>query len=206
MTFTAFLLILTSAVFHATWNLLSKAHRPSLVFYMQASMTAALLWLGFVIVGVPQISWSTLPWMFYVMITGSFICEVIYFTGLANAYKRADISMAYPMARALPVLFTALLTLIFHIGKPLDSFDITGMLLIFAGCFIMPMQNIKQLTIKNYLNKNFIFILMAACGTTGYTIFDSQALKYLKEAFPPEKNILMSCTYIQKMILMFHVK
>ena len=196
MTFSAFLLILASAGFHASWNLLSKSKRPSMAFYMQASMTAAIMWLGITIWGIQKINWSTVPGVFYIMVVGSVLCEVLYFTSLANTYRRADISMAYPMARALPVLFTAILTLIFHIGKPLSTFSIIGMILIFFGCFIMPLPSFKDLKLKTYLNSHFIFIVMAACGTTGYTIFDSQAIKFLKNSFSADDKVIISCMYL----------
>ncbi len=201
MTLNAFILIACSAIFHASWNLLSKSNRPSLVFYMQASMTAAILWSFFIVWGITKIDWSIVPSIFYLMFLGSLICEVTYFTGLANAYKRADISMAYPMARALPVLFTGLITMTLGIGKPLNIFCISGLILIFCGCFIMPLQSFKQLQWKTYLNKNFIFIVLAACGTTGYTIFDSQAIKFLKTAFDPSDKALISCMYLGMMEL-----
>lgn len=196
MTFTAFWLILSSAAFHASWNLLSKSNRPSLVFYMQASMTAATLWIGFVVTGVLKVNWAAVPTGFYLMIFGSLICEIAYFTGLANAYKRTDISMAYPMARALPVLLTALMTLLFSIGKPLSIYCIAGLVLIFAGCFIMPLASFTQLKLKTYMHSSLVFILMAACGTTGYTIFDSLALNELQGAFPAENKVLISCMYL----------
>lgn len=196
MTFTAFLLILASAGFHASWNLLSKSKRPSMAFYMQASMTAAIMWLGITIWGVQKVNWSAVPGVFYVMVVGSVLCEVLYFTSLANTYRRADISMAYPMARALPVLFTAILTLIFHIGKPLSLYSIIGMIFIFFGCFIMPLPSFKELKLKTYLNSHFIFIVLAACGTTGYTIFDSQAIKYMKNAFSADDKVIISCMYL----------
>ena len=104
--------------------------------------------------------------------------------------------MAYPMARALPVLFTAILTLIFHIGKPLSFYSIVGMIFIFFGCFIMPLPSFKELKLKTYLNSHFIFIVLAACGTTGYTIFDSQAIKYMKNAFSADDKVIISCMYL----------
>ena len=196
MTFAAFILILASAGFHASWNLLSKSKRPSMAFYMQASMTAAIMWLGMTIWGIHKVNWSTVPDIFYIMIIGSVLCEVLYFTSLANTYRRADISMAYPMARALPVLFTAILTSILHIGKPLGIFSLIGMVCIFFGCFIMPLASFKDLKLKTYLTPHFIFIVLAACGTTGYTIFDSQAINLLKNSFAASDKVIISCMYL----------
>ena len=202
MTFTAFLLILISAILHAAWNLLSKSNRPSLVFYMQSSLTASLLWSPGIFIGINQLNWQTVPGVFYWYFLGSLLCEILYFTGLANAYKRSDISLAYPMVRALPVLFTATLTMLLHIGKPLSGINLCGMIMIFSGCFIMPQSSLKDLKIKNYLTLPFIFIVLAACGTTGYTIADSQALKLLNNTFDTlssSDKILISCMYLAAM-------
>lgn len=196
MTFTAFLLILFSAVLHASWNLMSKARRPSMVFYMQASFTASLMWLVPVCFGIKRVDWAGLPHEFYYFAAGSIACEVIYFAGLANAYKRTDISLAYPMARALPVLFTAILSIVFALGKPLSYWSMAGMALIFCGCFIMPLKKFSDLKWKTYFSVQFIFIILGALGTTGYTIFDSLALGKLKICSNAEDMLLISCMYL----------
>ena len=197
MTFYAFLLILFSAFLHASWNLMSKARRPSLVFYMQASFTATLLWIIPVIIGIRRVDWQNVPAEFYYFAAGSVLCEVIYFTGLANAYKRSDISVAYPMVRALPVLFTAILSIAFHLGKEaLSPISLLGMVVIFAGCFIMPQKKFSDIKLSAYLSWSFAFIVLGALGTTGYTIFDSLALEKLKTCFSAGDKVLISCMYL----------
>ena len=57
--------------------------------------------------------------------------------GLMLAYKYSDISLAYPMARALPVFLTMAGCVIFDWGKSLGTLAITGMLIIFAGCMLI---------------------------------------------------------------------
>ncbi len=176
---------------------MSKARRPSLVFYMQASFTASLLWLLPVIIGISKVNWQELPRGFYYFAIGSILCEVLYFTGLANAYKRSDISLAYPMVRALPVLFTAILATVFSLGsKALSPISMAGMLLIFTGCFIMPLKKFSELKLSTYLSFQFIFIVLGALGTTGYTICDSLALEKLKLCYNAADKVLISCMYL----------
>ena len=196
MPFSAFLLILFSAVLHASWNLMSKARRPSIVFYMQAAFTASLLWLVPVILGFNKVNWAGVPREFFYFGAGSVACEVLYFIGLANAYKRTDISLAYPMARALPVLFTAILSIVFSLGKPLSYWSMAGMALIFSGCFIMPLKKFSELKWSTYLSLQFIFIILGASGTTGYTICDSLALGKLKTCFNAADKVWISCMYL----------
>ena len=105
MTLTAFWLILASAMLHAGWNLISKCHRPSVVFYAQSSGTAALFWVPLLLYLRPD--FTALPPAFWGFLLGSVFFNVIYYAGLASAYTRGDISVVYPMARSLPVLLTA---------------------------------------------------------------------------------------------------
>ena len=101
------------------------------------------------------------------------------------------------MVRALPVLFTAILSLAFHLGKEaLSPISLLGMVVIFAGCFIMPQKKFSDIKLSAYLSWSFAFIVLGALGTTGYTIFDSLALEKLKTCFSAGDKVLISCMYL----------
>ena len=91
MSITAFLFILISVFLHAGWNFLSKANRPSMAFFMLANSAIVLCTLPFVFF-VP-VAWGELSWKFWALLAGSVCFEVLYAIGLANAYKKQDISM-----------------------------------------------------------------------------------------------------------------
>ena len=59
-----------------------------------------------------------------------------------------------------------------------------GMLVIMIGCVMMPMKSFADLHWKNYWNKALFGIFLAALGTTGYTIFDSEGVRLLYECEP----------------------
>lgn len=180
MTLTAFLLIFVSVFLHVTWNMLSKGVSPSLAFYSLMSFTASIIWLPFFIASGIQL--AQLPPVFYLLAGGSILGEIIYMAGLAYGYKKSDISLVYPVVRALPVMLVALVTMVFGLGKRLDGFDLLGMLLITGGCFLMPLKSLKGFSFKAYFSSVIGFILMGAAGTTMYTIFDSSAIKTIREA------------------------
>ena len=52
--------------------------------------------------------------------------EVIYYLGLAGMYLHGDMSVAYPLARALPVILLALVTVSLSLGQPLSAVYVTG--------------------------------------------------------------------------------
>ncbi len=179
MTFTAFILVLVSAFLHAGWNFLSKKHIPSLGYYMIASVTAMVLWYPFYCFS--DFSLGGLPAKFWFLFSISVGFETIYVFGLTHAYRNADISLVYPLARAVPVLMVAVFTIVFGLGKSLSAVALAGMIVLSFGCLLMPLRKWRNFNLASYRTKSLKFILMAALGTAGYTIVDSITVKMLKE-------------------------
>lgn len=177
MTVTAAILIFISVFMHVAWNMLSKSTRPSTAFYLIMNFVGGIIWLPFFIQSAPSF-WG-LPVLFYLLLGGSCIFEVVYMYGLAHGYKHGDISLIYPLVRALPVVMIALITLAIGIGKPFDLLTFGGMVTIAAGCFIMPFASFKNISLRSLNKWALLFIALGAVGTTGYTLCDSQALKFL---------------------------
>ena len=193
MSFFAFLLIVFSAVLHASWNLLAKRATMSVAFYTAICITAMSCWLH-VQFWTPLAMWS-LPGIFYLYLFCSVASDVLYCTGLVRAYRTMEMSTAYPMMRALPLLLTAALTMVLGWGKALNIYAMIGMAVVFAGCLTMPMQNFRDFKLKNYLSSRMLFILVVACGTTGYTIFDSQAMSVLRGVYAEASKAVISISY-----------
>ena len=193
MSLFAFLLIVFSACLHASWNLLAKRSTMSVAFYTAICMTAMCCWLH-VQFWTPLAMWS-LPGLFYLYLFSSVACDILYCTGLVRAYRTMEMSTAYPMMRALPLLLTAGLTMVLGWGRPLSIYALLGMAVVFAGCLLMPMHDFGDFKLKNYLNSRMLFILVVACGTTGYTIFDSQAMSVLREVYSESAKPVISLSY-----------
>ncbi len=188
MSLTAFVLIFFSVFLHAAWNTISKSVNPSLAFYFIMTFTAAMIWLPFLIFG----RWNpfAMSQEFWLVMLFSMVGEIIYIAGLAKAYSKGDISLVYPMVRALPVLMVPAITLIFGLGTKIpDLCAFIGMFIIMAGCLIMPLRKFSDFSLKPYCSKVIFFILLAAIGTTAYTILDSITVKMVQEQMG-RKNIL----------------
>ena len=144
------------------------------------SFTASIIWLPFFLAS--DIHLFSLPMEFYLLAAGSVFGEVLYMTGLAVGYRKSDISLVYPVVRALPVILIAAVTTIFKLGRSLDCFDYIGMMLITGGCLLMPLKSLKDFSLKAYFSTVIGFIFMGAVGTTLYTIFDSSAIQIIRQA------------------------
>jgi len=185
MTWTAAVLILISAFTHAGWNLLGKRQNPSLAFFFVGGIAAAAVvspafWLyGDALRYVPVAGW--------VLVVGTGIAQLVYYTGLAGGYRRGDISLVYPLARALPVLMVAGVSLALGRGDEIGNVALVGMVLVAAGCLLLPLSDLHR--VRGYATPVTLFALVAAVGTTGYTIIDDSALRLLRGIESVDLNV-----------------
>ncbi len=177
MTWTAAILILISAFTHAGWNLIGKRQNPSLAFFFLGGIAAAavvspaFLLYGDMLGHVPLVGWVL------VLATGA--VQLVYYTGLAGGYRRGDISLVYPLARALPVLMVAGVNLALGRGNQIGDVALAGMVLVAAGCLLLPLATFRR--VRGYATPVTLFALVAAVGTTGYTVIDDTALRLLRD-------------------------
>lgn len=136
-----------------------------------------------------------LPGRFWLFTWLSVASDMTYLLGLIYAYRKMEISTAYPMMRALPLPLTALLTLLFGIGSKLSVYALTGMAIVFMGCLLIPLKQLSHFKLRNYLNSSMIFILVVACGTTGYTLCDKLAQGAMATAVTGLPKPMVALTY-----------
>ncbi|MFK7803458.1 MAG: multidrug DMT transporter permease [Anaerolineae bacterium] len=179
MTLIAALLIITSAFFHAGWNLVSKRQNPSLAFFFIAAASGSAV-MSPMLFSQRQIL-HEFPAMLWLLVALTGMAQAIYLIGLAGAYKRGDISLAYPLARAIPVLLIAGISLILRNGGDIGRLGLLGMGLIVVGCIILPLLSFQSFKLKEYFSPVYLMALVAAIGTTGYTLLDDQALRLMRE-------------------------
>ncbi|HJO92066.1 MAG TPA: EamA family transporter [Victivallales bacterium] len=177
MSVTAILLIILSAFVHAGWNLLSKKTTPSTSFFYLCNVVGCIVLLPIFI-----LYWKSLflfPVEVWILLIFTGISMSVYYIALATAYRHGDLSIAYPIARSSPIIVVAIVTFILAQGHTITFLCVIGILLITAGCFILPMKNFSDIKLKNYLNITCLFALISAFGTAGYSIIDDNSLSIL---------------------------
>ena len=137
MSLIAIILVLVSAFVHAGWNMMVKSRQASSAFLMASVTVGALCLLPVLpyyssyLVQVPTQVWGLL------IATG--IVQTVYNMTLVTAYRNGDLSIIYPLSRAMPVLMVGSVTLIGSGIDALSQTTIAGMLLIVAGTFLIPL-------------------------------------------------------------------
>ncbi len=177
MTLNVILIILVSTFMHAGWNLLARYSRSETTFYKKMLVTTT-------IVGLVPAVWSevltrSMTPLAWICVTGSGFSAAVYFLGLARAFESSDFTIVYPVARSLPVIFVAFIDVLR--GRHLTSFGWVGILLVVAGCVLVPTKSLKDIKISNYFNRTSLWMLLAAMGTVGYTLLDKIAAETLQQ-------------------------
>ena len=203
MSLTAILLITLSAFAHAFWNYLSKRNDPSTGFFWIATLASAVVLLPLLVVfsqGLPFI--RALDWA---LIAATGMCQALYYVGLAGAYRNGDLSMAYPLARSLPVLLVASVSLLLGRGGQIGALALAGFFLVALGCLALPLPRFRDFHPRHYLNRCCLFAVLAAIGTTGYTLIDDQVLRNLRTAAAmplPNTSITLMFMSLENLSLM----
>lgn len=172
-------LVLVSVCMHAGWNVLGKRNAPSLATFALAYGAGGALMLPLVLLGP---SLTALPSAFWGWLVLSGLCQMLYMGGLAWAYARGDVSVLYPIARALPVVMVPLVSIALLGSRVLDIWDGLGMVLVVAGALCLPLSHPQARRLSTYLTPAMGFALLAAAGTVGYSLIDKQALGLMQGA------------------------
>ena len=179
MTLTAIALVVISAFIHAGWNMLVKSRQASAAFLMAAMAVGAISLLPVLIYYLDYL--HRIPRQVWLLLIATGIAQTFYNMALGAAYRNGDLSIAYPIARAMPVLMVGTVTLITSGIEALSQIALLGMLLIVVGTFLLPLNKLSQWHIGQYLNLGCFFAILAAIGTTAYSVIDSQALQQLRQ-------------------------
>ncbi len=178
MSILAISLVIISAFLHASWNILGKVNKASVQsFFFMTAFCMALLLSPFLVWFYCSAGAQYFSREFWYLLILSGLLQIIYLLGLGFAYKKADVGLVYPMARALPVLLVGCIAL--SLGQPISSTQWLGFILITGGCLFVPLTHLKQFRIGNYFNIGIVWAMVAAIGTAGYSIVDKLALSEL---------------------------
>lgn len=175
MTSTAIMLIIISAFVHAGWNTIGKSKAPTPEFFLLANtlgclcLTPILFRYGYIPGAFPSSVWVML------VITGAF--QALYYTGIALAYSKGDMSVVYPVMRSAPVILVLCVNVAIGKVHELSPVLLMGVGLIVLGGSLLQMIPGRTRNWKNFLDRSVLFALMGAVGTCGYSMIDDHALR-----------------------------
>lgn len=163
----ALALALVAAVLHASWNLaLARSHDP------QAATAIAVLAGSLVLAPLALMRWEVRQeaWPFVAV---SALLELIYFVFLALAYRRAELSLVYPVSRGVaPVLVLTISITLLH--APTSMGQAAGVGLVALGVlFVRGLGRVQ----RREAGQVGLALLVGAL-IAGYTLVDKEGLRY----------------------------
>ena len=171
MPFLAIALLLTSAAFHAIWNLLLKQSSEKYVAMgWQVIISGILSVFALFFTGLPPRS----MWLF-VMI--SMTLEAIYFVLLSFAYSDHDFSLVYPVARGAAPALVVLWSIVFLHEIP-STGGFIGIATIICGLVIIGTTSFSQPHEGKPQFKGIAVALSIALVISIYTLIDGFAVKH----------------------------
>lgn len=130
MPFHAILLLLFAAVLHTAWNLLLKRTQDRNIVTWWAVLVGSGLFL-------PVLIFTGLPHgRVWILLSSSVVLEVIYYLTLAGAYRAAEFSLVYPLARGAAPALIATWAVIF-LDETLTIGGILGLGTIIVGLLVI---------------------------------------------------------------------
>ena len=135
-------LVLTAAVLHAFWNLLSKKAKGKAPFIWLMYIASTVLYLPVLIYEINQgdITFSQ-PVLWLSL--GSAVLHISYFLILQKGYRSGDLSVVYPLARGTGPLFSSVAAILF-LHEQLKLKATIGLFLILAGVLVITGLSFKK--------------------------------------------------------------
>ncbi len=161
----AFFLALAAAFVHAGWNLLiARARDP------EAAGAVALLAAVVIFAPVVALRWEieAEAWPY---VAASSLLELVYFALLGAAYRRAELSVVYPLARGVaPVL--VLVVGVIALGAETTAVQALGVCLVGLGVLLV--RGLRS----PVRSSGVLFGLAIACSIAAYTLVDNEGIRF----------------------------
>ncbi len=182
MTATAFALILLAGFIHASWNIVAKRAGGDarfaffIAFWMMLVWAPVGWWVGRDVVPL----WGVAEWS---IVAASGLLHVVYFITLLRGYRKADLTVVYPVARGSGPLLSSLVAIIF-LGERIGWLGALGIAGVVGGVFLIAggprLLSAAQDTVgRARVRKGLAYGLLTGAFIASYTVVDGYAVKLM---------------------------
>jgi drug/metabolite transporter (DMT)-like permease len=180
MPLSALALVVLAGFIHACWNIAAKKAGGDVRFVAFTSVVLMVFWAPVGLwVGWQQVpAWGLLEWA---LVLVSALLHIVYFIVLLRGYRKADLTVVYPLARGSGPLLSSMVA-IFFLGEQISALGLVGILGVVGGVFLIaggpglwqaahdPQQQARVRTGIFYGGITGLFI-------ASYTVVDGYAVK-----------------------------
>ena len=177
----ALALVVLAGFIHACWNIAAKKAGGDVRFscfsslVMMAFWAPVGLWLGWQ--QVP--AWGLVQWS---LVGASGILHTVYFIILLRGYRKADLTVVYPLARGSGPLLSSLVAIVF-LGEHISALGFAGVLAVVVGVFLVAggpalARNPHSPEQAARIRKGMMYGLLTGVFIASYTVVDGYAVKF----------------------------
>ncbi len=181
---TAFALVILAGLIHALWNIAAKKAGGDVRFAAWNGLIMAVVWSP---VGI-YCAWSVVPqwgWREYALVSLSGLLHVLYFITLLRGYRKADLTVVYPLARGSGPLLSSAMAIIF-LNERLSWLGMLGIVVVVIGVFFIAggpslFAEAKQHDAQKNrrVRKGIYYGLLTGVFIAAYTVVDGYGVKVL---------------------------
>ena len=182
MTLTAFSLIVLAGLIHAGWNIVAKKAAGDARFAFFTAFLMMGIWapLGWWLGRTEVPGWGAVEWLF-VAISGTL--HVGYFVVLLRGYRKADLTVVYPMARGSGPLLSSLVAITF-LGEHISALGLAGLAGVVCGVFLIAggpaiLKAARDPVARGRVHMGLAYGVLTGGFIAAYTLVDGYAVKWL---------------------------
>ena len=176
----AFALILLAGLIHASWNIVAKKAGGDARFAFFTSVLMMLFWapLGWWVGRDAVPLWGVREWAF---IGVSGVLHVLYFVILLRGYRKADLTVVYPLARGSGPLLASLAAIVL-LGEQITALGLLGIAGVVGGVFLIAggpglLRAAHDPQARARVHKGIAYGLFTGVFIASYTVVDGYAVK-----------------------------
>lgn len=178
----ALALVLLAGLIHASWNIAAKKAGGDVRFAVFTGAVMAVFWAPLGIwLGIEELPrWGRTEWL---LLTASALLHALYFIVLLRGYRKADLTVVYPLARGSGPLLSSLAAILL-LGEHVSAAGLLGMAAVIGGVFLIAggpglWRASHDPAQRQRVHKGMFYGLLTGAFIAAYTVVDGYAVKWL---------------------------
>ena len=182
MPLSALALVVLAGLIHASWNIAAKKAGGDARFAFFTSVVLMLVWAP---VGL-WAAWGVLPgwgWIEWSLVALSGVLHVLYYVVLLRGYRKADLTVVYPLARGSGPLLSSMVAIVL-LGEQISTLGLAGIVGVVGGVFLIAggpglLRAAHDPAQRQRVHKGMVYGLLTGAFIASYTVVDGYAVKFL---------------------------
>lgn len=175
-------LVVLAGLIHASWNIAAKKAGGDVRFATLTALVLAVFWapLGIWLAWRHVPDWGHVEWA---VVLASAVLHAIYYLTLLRGYRRADLTVVYPLARGSAPLLSSLAAVLL-LGEQVSKLGAIGIAAVVGGVFLVAggpalFRRAHEPADRARLHQGVFYGLASGAFIAGYTVVDGYAVKVL---------------------------